>query len=181
MADRYALTCPSCSAINEVDLRQAGESIACVKCQTSVEVPTLRGFRQLQPLGDQNGNRRKASSGSTVVARATFVAGFVALLIGLGTGGGFWYFASILRTQPPQAEIDKMNAAFFARLDGENLPEFWKTWQEDVIGLPPSQWRESGFAANRKLARQRRLAGNLFFALVPLGLAAMIGSAFIRK
>ena len=181
MADRFALPCPSCSATNEVDSRQAGRSIACIKCQASVEVPTLRGLRQLQAIVDPNRKNQKASADSSVMSRAVFAIGFVALLIGLVTGGGFWYYASILRTQPPQAEIDKLNAAFFAKLDAESLPEFWKTWQEDVIALPPGQWRESTFAANRKLARQRRFVGNIFFGLVPLGLAAMIGSAFIRK
>lgn len=181
MADRFALPCPSCAAVNEVGLRQAGESIACRACHATIEVPTMRGLRQLQPAVTEPRGSIAPVAGSFVLARGVFVIGLVVLLGGLAAGAGTWYSASHLRTDPPQAEIDKLNAAFFAKIDSESLPEFWKTWQEDVIGRPPGKWRESSFAANRATARARRLTGSICFGAAALGLATMIGSAFIRR
>lgn len=182
MADRFSLNCPRCAASNEVDMRQAGETLSCAQCQHAIEIPTLRGLRLLNPVATRtSASRSPTGAGQFLVSRTTFALGLVLLFIGLAAGGGLWYSASQLETEPSQAEIEQTNAQIFENIDRSNVTQFWKTWHEQIIALPPGTYRPSKFAENRRLARNRRTTGLWFFGLVPLGVATMIGSAFIRK
>jgi hypothetical protein len=180
MADRFDLACPRCSATTAVESRQAGETITCWSCREPFEIPTLRGLRQLNPAPLATAEQRQPSTSPPVLSRATFAAGFLATVVGLVAGAALYFSAAQLRTQPPAADIAKFNAQLFSRIDRQSLPEFWQTWNEDVIGHPPGQWRESTFAFNRQQVRSRHLLGNIFFGVAALGLATMIGSRFIR-
>ena len=182
MADRFRLPCPNCGSANEVELRQAGESIACAQCRHEIEVPTLRHLRQMQSIvTTMDARQRSTGAGQFLVSRATFALGLIVLCIGLSVGGGLYYSAAQLKTIPPNDEIDKMNADVFAGIDRNSLTEFWKTWHEQIIAHPPATFKESIWAENRRIARTRRTIGNWFLGLVPLGVAALVGSAFIRK
>ena len=103
------------------------------------------------------------------------------MCIGLTVGGGMFYWAAQLQTEPPQETIDKMNAEIFSTIDRNSLTEFWQTWNMQIMARPPGRFSESQWADNRRVARTRRTIGTWFLGLVPLGVAAMIGSAFIRK
>ncbi len=182
MADRFSLPCPRCTASNEVETRQAGETISCAQCQQAIEIPTLRGLRLLHPIAIGTTARRpSAGAGQFLVSRVTFALGLVLLIVGLAGGGGLWYSAAQLETEPSQSEIDQLNAEIFASIDQSNVTEFWNTWHEQIIALPPGTYQPSEFAVNRQTARTRQTVGLWFFGLVPLGVAALIGSAFIRK
>jgi hypothetical protein len=182
MPDRFSLPCPNCAASNAVETQQAGETISCAQCHQAIEVPTLRGLRLLSPVANSSAARRPPSNaGQFLVSRMTFALGLVLLLLGAVVGGALWYSTSQLETEPSQAEIDQLNSEIFASIDRSNVTEFWTTWHDQIIALPPGTYRLSKFAENRQIARTRRLVGLWFFGLVPLGVAAMIGSAFIRK
>jgi hypothetical protein len=181
MADRFRLPCPSCSALNDVDQRQAGQTIACVQCRTKIEVPTLRGLRQLQvaePAGEKKS--QPPAGGQFVVSRLTFAAGLLLLVAGLAAGGGLWYAAGQLETEPPTATAERLNEVYSA-IDRETVTQFWTTWHEQILSRPPTEFQESRWAENRTIARRQGRLGTIFLGLVPLGAAMMIGSAFIRK
>jgi hypothetical protein len=181
MADRFRLPCPNCSTANEVDQRQAGQSIVCLQCRSTIEVPTLRGLRQLQtaePPKDQKSKRQ--SEGPFVVSRLTFAAGLLTLVIGLGVGAGLWYAAGQLETEPPAETAHRLDEVYSA-IDRETLTQFWVTWHEQVLTRPPGEYQESRWAENRRIARRQRRLGTIFLGLMPLGAAIMFGSAYIRK
>lgn len=187
MRDRFRLPCPHCSSINQVDLRQAGESTTCHQCRKTIEIPTMRGLRQLEPVdlepvGSATPRRSSGSStGQFLKSRILFAAGFVACFCGLVAGGGFWIAARQLETQPPAEEVAEVSAQISSAIDQLSLTEFWQMWHEQIIARPPGQFRESIWAINRQTARDRMTAAYAFLGLVPLGLSAMIGSAFLRQ
>src|SRR6476660_2602728 len=49
---KYLLPCPACNSRLPVETGQAGQTIRC-SCGTSVEVPSIRGLRTLEPLADE--------------------------------------------------------------------------------------------------------------------------------
>lgn len=182
MADRFNLPCPHCAATNPVERRHAGQSIDCRQCGQSIEVPTLRGLQQLSPAA-AGPSAKSASSGAGqfLLSRVTFVIGLVAVFIGGAVGGGLWYSAAQLVTHPEQAALDKQRDENNALIDKSSVTEFWRIWHEEIIARPPGTFRPSPFAVNRQIARTRQRIGIWFFGLIPLGIAAMVGSAFIRR
>jgi hypothetical protein len=162
-------------------MRMAGQSITCTQCRAEIEVPTMRGLRNLAPQGHDAATRRAAPSESRFLARGIFVVGLLLVIAGGAIGGGIWFSVRGYETEPSREELERANAAFFAQIDRESAVEFWRTWQTEIIGLPPGQWRESQYAANRRIIKARVRIAQLALALVPIGLAAMIGSAFVRK
>lgn len=49
---KYLLPCPACNSRLPVETGQAGQTIRC-SCGSSVEVPSIRGLRALEPLADE--------------------------------------------------------------------------------------------------------------------------------
>jgi hypothetical protein len=49
---KYLLPCPACNSPLPVETGQAGQTIRCT-CGNSVEVPSIRGLRTLEPLADE--------------------------------------------------------------------------------------------------------------------------------
>src|SRR5262245_23704231 len=49
---KYLLPCPACNSRIPVETGQAGQTIRCT-CGNSVEVPSIRGLRTLEPLTDE--------------------------------------------------------------------------------------------------------------------------------
>jgi hypothetical protein len=181
MANRFRLPCPSCSATNEVDPRQAGGTISCFQCGKPVEIPTLRVLRQLQTVEPSApGKSKKSGTGQFVVSRLTFVVGLLIVLIGLGVGIACWIAAGQLETEPPAAAADRLKQAMSA-IDRESPTQFWATWNDQVLAHPPAEFQESRWAENRRIARRQKTLGTIFLGLVPLGIATLLASAFIRK
>jgi hypothetical protein len=181
MSERYQFECPNCSASNGVELRQAGQSIRCRGCQAAIEVPTLRGLKRSRAAAPEVAGTSPRRRKITIGGRALFIVGLLVVLIGLTTGTTLWVTAAQLRTEPPHAEIDEWNRAYSQWIDRQTAAEFWKTWLDEVISLPPGQWRESEVAANRQAARQRRRVGTWFLGAIPVGLAAMVAATFLRR
>jgi hypothetical protein len=115
------------------------------------------------------------------VSRIFFVAGLLTCVLGLVAGGGFWYSTTRLELAPPAEEVAEVQAQISEAIDKSSLTEFWNTWHEQIIARPPGQFRESAWAVNRGIARTRQIIAYCFFALVPIGIAAMTASAFIKK
>jgi hypothetical protein len=68
-----------------------------------------------------------------------------------------------------------------AAIDRQNITQFWDTWTEQVMAHPPGEFLESRWATSRRMAQRQRFAGSVFLALIPLGIATMVASAFIHK
>src|SRR5262249_19447517 len=79
---KYLLPCPACNSRLPVETGQAGQMIRC-SCGNSVEVPSIRALRTLEPLADErptaaSWTRRK---GSLFLGAATSIGALVAAAV----------------------------------------------------------------------------------------------------
>lgn len=80
MSQQYLLPCP-CGQTIPIEISQAGRSVTCASCGESIEVPTMREIRQLEPVelpADE------APSGEwTTLRNSLFAGGFAITTIAL--------------------------------------------------------------------------------------------------
>src|SRR5262245_42232670 len=78
----YLLPCPSCGSKLPVETGQAGQMLRC-GCGQSVEVPTVRGLRELEVVADDGSAPRWTARhglvfvGSVIAMAALLFAGYI--------------------------------------------------------------------------------------------------------
>ncbi len=113
MSQQYLLPC-SCGASTPVTKVQAGQTIAC-RCGRELEVPTLHGIGQLEPVEPDEPVRRRQ-------ARWDRRRGLILLGLVIAAAGGLW--AGYLElTRPRLGDIQDMPPA-----------TTWALWQELRLG-----------------------------------------------
>jgi len=157
---KYFLPC-KCGQRLTVEPRQAGEIVVC-QCGQSLEVPTLRQLKQLEPLIVEDGSARSVWG----VGQSLILLGMVILLSGVG-------LAYLFVREPPQNPFGGKSPEIIHEM-AQNLPprESWRMWiLLRKIGLNPRKhWAERHYL--EKLAAYQVL----WILLVPVFL---VGAAFI--
>jgi hypothetical protein len=128
---RYLLPC-ECGESLPVEKTQAGQSIVC-KCGRSVDIPSLRGLRELEVC---EAAPQAVARPSWTPTKGTFFAGGIILAI-VGTfvaAYGFTMRSFVNTAAPPQEQID----AWVQEIDDWNASQMWSFWtQARQMGLPP--------------------------------------------
>jgi ferric-dicitrate binding protein FerR (iron transport regulator) len=123
MSMKYRLPCGRCGEKLVIDVSQAGRQLEC-RCGATVEAPSLRAIRALEPAADSLGPARRASwnRGRGV----TFAAGVLVAVLGLlvaASSGASWYTAQ----PPPQPSAQDIETAL-AQTDTLAATEAWDAW-----------------------------------------------------
>jgi hypothetical protein len=111
VSTKYVLQCPACRKKHYVQSSQAGTSLAC-KCGRSVNVPSMRGLRDLPVAADQPAAPRDSQGGwgpRQAAAFALLLAGVLAV--------GFAGYLFATKPENPTRLADRINATEQARLD----------------------------------------------------------------
>jgi hypothetical protein len=130
VSTKYVLQCPACRKKHYVQTSQAGTSFAC-KCGRSVNVPSMRGLRDLPVAADQPpAPRGSAAKGGWGQRQA---AAFALLLAGVAAVA---YACYLYATKPenPARLAERINATEQARLDeiAQNMTteQTFGTWND---------------------------------------------------
>jgi hypothetical protein len=108
---KYLLPC-TCGKAIPVDIGQAGQRVACV-CGKSVDVPTMRGIKELPPATAENAKEaaaRPRAAAWSPLQGSIFSSGTLLIFIGLCVAAYFGYQASgikIVEPTPAQLAADE--------------------------------------------------------------------------
>ncbi len=119
---KYLLPC-ECGKAIAIDASQAGQQIAC-ECGKQLEVPTLRGVRELAQVPESTSPRRQAAEWDA--SRGMIFAGSLILLV-IGAAVSFFGYDG-LRATPNitrQAETETFDKA----IDDMSLDDAYETWK----------------------------------------------------
>ncbi|MCH5375312.1 MAG: hypothetical protein JJ992_15175 [Planctomycetes bacterium] len=130
---KYLLPCDQCGKEHEVDPSQAGESLPC-QCGHTIEVPSLRGLRELKPAVTTQVRPASSRRSSELSRRLILVGGMLLIALGLIVSA----YGGLIRmqiqvpetpsTQDPDvdASIDKLSPADAHRL--------WTKFRDEGVG-----------------------------------------------
>ena len=119
---KYLLPC-KCGKGVAVDVKQAGQQIAC-ECGLPLEVPTLRGVRALEPVGEIEPSSRRSADWSS--SRGMVFAGSLILFV---LGGIVSYFGYEGLRATPNISREVERASFDKSIDSMSLDEMYETWK----------------------------------------------------
>jgi hypothetical protein len=121
---KYLLPCDKCGEKTPIDVNQAGQQATC-RCGQMLEIPSLRGIRELEVLDDVGTSVSR--SAWSVGRRVVFVIGLVVCVIGLAV----LCIAIINRTQ---IEVPERPVANFeeisAEMDAMTPAQAWDEWTQ---------------------------------------------------
>ncbi len=140
---KYLLPC-TCGQSIPIEVGQAGQRVTCV-CGATLEVPTMRGIRELVPV-EEKADAKQASRGDgtawSPLQGSLFALGMLLLMIGLVLGAYCGYVVSQIDTSKPQELTDWENNfdKEFDKVGADQLYELHKQLMEQGIGprTPPN-------------------------------------------
>ncbi|MEX0819879.1 MAG: hypothetical protein WD070_09795 [Pirellulaceae bacterium] len=169
---KYLLPC-ECGKAIAVDVSQAGQQITC-ECGKRLEVPTLRGVRELEPVPEPAASSRPAEWDAS---RGMIFAGSLVLLL-VGLAVSFLGYQGLRTTPNITRETEK--ESFETSIDEMSLEEAYETWEHvRDHGLAPRGQNVFVNIRNYREGRQRMLI--LGVALCVVGLFGAIGSTLGRR
>lgn len=171
MSERYRLPCP-CGHETIIEPPQAGESVWCAGCGKDVEVPTLRGIRQLA-RAEEAAKGSAAASGWSPQQGVLYVIGLLLFLIPAGVIAYLLYMNSRLPTEQP--DVANIQYQFdFDSLTPERSLEAWEYFATDNLETRS----EPMFLWARNLSNRLMIGVAVLAALSFLGLVLMLVSLF---
>lgn len=170
---KYFLPC-ECGKGIAVDVRQAGQQIAC-ECGQLLEVPTLRGIRALEPVGEIEPSSRQTADWNS--SRGTIFAGSLILFV-IGGIVSYFGYAGLRATPNISREVER--ESFDTSIDAMSLDEMYDTWQHvRTEGLGPRGHDMFVNIRAYRTGRQRMLT--IGVALCVVGSLGAIGSMLGRR
>lgn len=175
---QYLLSCP-CGKQTPVASSQAGETVRC-KCGELLEVPTLRGLRQL-PVAEEPGAEREAAGQPfwSLGLGLLFVSGVALTLISLVVIVSLAGYISTLETEPPEMYTPDQFRELMSDMTADRL---WDSWTQlrDLEQFPLRQPSDPPWIAERF---QRSLSIGMMVASGLIGALgiAMAGAAISRR
>jgi hypothetical protein len=174
MATKYLLPC-QCGATQPIDIAQAGQTVRC-ECGQSLDVPTMRDIRRLEPV-EISEERKAVATDWSRVQGSLFAVGLAVTVISLIIAVFLWINRMQLdTTKPVIGDTAQINAAI------DNFPpvEVWNAWQEvEHNGLGPWYPPEYVLARYESTALLRWIIALLIIAAC--GAATTITAFFLPR
>lgn len=170
---KYLLPC-ECGKEIAVDVKQAGQQIAC-ECGRLLEVPTLRGVRELEPVREIGPSSRQTADWNS--SRGMIFAGSL-ILFAIGGAVSYLGYAGLRATPNVSREVER--ESFDKSIDAMSLDEMYETWKNvRTHGLGPRG--QDMFVEIRafRTGRQRMLTIGIVLCVV--GSLGAIGSVLGRR
>jgi len=170
---KYLLPC-ECGKAIAIDASQAGQQLTC-ECGKLLEVPTLRGVRELEPAPDTASSRRPAVEWES--SRGMIFAGSLILII-IGAAVTYLGYNGLRAT--PNITREAETETFDQRIDDMSLEEVYETWKE-VREQGLGERGENIYVNIRsfRAGRQRLLVIGIVFCVG--GLLAAVGVTLGRR
>ncbi len=131
----YQLTCP-CGAKHAVTVSQAGQSLTC-SCGNSLEIPTLRGLKEL-PVIEPTAEPARRAIDKPAGGRPSMAVGLLVTVcfLALSTAVFYGYWRVVLDTS--QTEESERQAAFelLDQADPVVLSDAWDQYSTTGLGPP---------------------------------------------
>lgn len=164
----YLLPC-ACGVKHEVSARQAGQTLTC-ECGANVEIPTLRGLRNLQVVQPQS---QPSSARWSIAKGFTFAIGTVLLVV----GGGFAYssHSGIVQRRPYMAAPQIDEQKLLEEVNAIPSDELWKIWQQLRDGDIGARIQPT-FLVVRQDVKILTIVRNVALGFAALGLLAQLVS-----
>lgn len=122
MSQEYALPC-SCGSKTSVQVRHAGESIACSGCGELLTVPRLRELKQLEAV--ESGSPTKAVKSWTAIQGGLFAAGLLFAVLAAGSA----FYTNGIRQRMNYKRPDMKDIRFHMDMNEIDLANSWEVWQ----------------------------------------------------
>lgn len=172
MAVKYLLPC-GCGESLQVDASQAGSKISCA-CGNELEVPTMRGLRDLAPV--EVDDVRESNQDWSMTQGASFSGGLLLVFIGIGLAA---YAYQYVREAQPLASFDEQRhySETIDDLTPVELLDHWNFWQAEGLahrGTDPS-------VTARKYRRKYQTVMYVGAGIAVVGLIAMFASMFGKQ
>ena len=177
MAQQYLLPCPACGAKTQVDVKQAGETIAC-KCGQPLSVPTLRGLRDLEHA-EQTGPSVPTKTRWSPLQGILFSVGLVAALV----GGGFATRHFVIYRSLAEHTVDRteeVDQDFNKLIDQLSLTQSMEAWS-DMVSTGLSDEDQPTWIMARQFAAAQLRATLIWAVVGGLGLVAVIASLAMTR
>ncbi len=130
---KYLLPCDQCGTEHEVDPSQAGENLVC-PCGRTLEVPSLRGLRELKPATSGPAQPAAARPATELPRRLILVGGMLLLAIGTVVAAYGGLIRSQIRVpESPPIEDSQADAAIDA-LSPAGAHRVWMEFRDQGLG-----------------------------------------------
>jgi hypothetical protein len=130
---KYLLPCSQCDRQHEVDPTQAGEKIQC-GCGQELEIPSLRGLRDLTPVPAALASRGTARPTNDLPRRLTLVVGMLLIAGGLVAGAYGGLVLTQIRVPDRAATVDPTADAAIDELDPADAFRMWTNFRDEGLG-----------------------------------------------
>lgn len=169
MPTKYALPCPHCDELIEVETRQAGQQITCDSCQKEAEAPRLGQLKRLAAIEDASELPKERKSGGL------FVIGLL-LFVLAGIAGGFliWHANNLIVDYNVMAAMEMLDEYDDTLSTFQLATIFDKMNVDDGLG----DWKEQPHVA---LTRQGHILLYIAYGLLSIsgiGLILMVMGLF---
>jgi hypothetical protein len=185
VSNQYTLPCPGCRKKHAVQSSQAGTSIEC-KCGRTIQVPSMRGMRELQPIVEQTTEQQAEKRRRPQVSWGMRQGIALACLTVGGIALGFAIFLFATKPEHPTALAHRFFASQEKQMDeyaaNMTLAQSLIHWKDlNARGIAPQVPVPAKLTQLRDdyLEYQIRLTFTLAIAIIALALFA--GFRFWRK
>lgn len=172
---QYLLPCGACGEKHRVELRQAGQKIAC-GCGAVLEVPSLRGIRELATTKPtKTGRARPTWSPTRGIA---FVSGLLVAAVGvLVAGYALLVWLQLNTSEPARADL----TAVFTSIDQKSPEETLQLWQDEILNRGIGPYRVPDYIVARDMARFFGMVAMMGIGVAAIGAAVSAGAILLRK
>ena len=177
MAQQYLLPCSACGAKTPVESRQAGETIVC-QCGQSLNVPTLRGLRELETATDTRPVLPAKTKWSPLQG-VLFSLGIVAALV----GGGFATRHFVIYRSLAEHTVDRteeVDQNFSALIDKLTISESMDAWS-DMVKSGLTRDDVPTWVMARQISATQFRAMVIWAIVGGLGLAAVVAALAMTR
>lgn len=157
-----------------VELRQAGQELACRACQHRFEAPKLRELKSL-PLAGTEQAAHPGGTGSRRIHGSLFSLGLALLLLAGSAGGGlYWYSAKLIPEETP----DEVIAIQVERVRTQPIVQVYYDWETLYKERNVPEWQESGIQSDIKQGGYLRAVSFGLFAVAGIGVLTLVAALF---
>ena len=171
---KYVLTC-ECGQAHRVDTSQAGQSLECT-CGRALEVPTLRGIRQLPQVQEER--RAETSAPSWNRTRGVlFAGGLLTATVCLAIAALLLVLRVQVDDSPPEIDFEREARS---AVEGLTLDESWDFWTEARrSGLGP--YRTPPHVLMREYRGELAMGIGIATAIGVAGIGAVVTSLLMKR
>ena len=162
MPNAYLLPC-ACGRTTQVGPRQAGETVDCA-CGARLDVPTIRGLRELEPVAETAAGKPAWNRGKGLV--------FIGLLLTVASLSACGYFQLVVKPRdleftPTQQQLDSIGPV-----------DAWHYWTIVRRGMPATLTGEASETIEQM--RRARIGTRVSLGLALAGLAVAASGRLVR-